>query len=220
MTRGRKNISGPDLESLRSILLSSKKILNVRTHPEELHASKSTQVPPKMAIFGRTCGREKFFGMSSYDQIFFGTQKYGPSAFQIRIRNDSATSSYFFRITRTSSWFTHKNSRFLGTDFTECLRHPKKVTRGRKNIPGPDLESLRSILLGYKNFLTVRTHPEELCVYEVAHKRVLWNTELPHFKGVEFFGMSSYFLRSKFCQNFHLWHLSFQTHYLPCVYDL
>ena len=48
--------------------------------------------------------------------------------------------------------------------------HPKKMTRGSRNIPGSDLESLRSILLSYKIFMTVRTPPEELCAHEVAPK--------------------------------------------------
>ena len=57
--------------------------------------------------------------------------------------------------------------------FTECLCHPKKLTRGRRNIPGSDLESSRSILLSSKKICMVRTHPEELHASEVGHKRLL-----------------------------------------------
>ena len=56
---------------------SSYKILTVRTHPEELHALKVWEFSISQNAFVGNFMGAKFFGMSSYGQNFFITQKYG-----------------------------------------------------------------------------------------------------------------------------------------------
>jgi len=72
---------------------SSSKILIVRTHPEELHAPKVWESSNSKKPFLGNFRGAQFFGMSSYDKIFFMIEKYGPQAFKIRVGNVSTTSS-------------------------------------------------------------------------------------------------------------------------------
>ena len=107
--------------------------------------------------------------MSSYDQYFFGTQKYGLQAFQNRAGKYFTTSQSIFTTSNASAkkrFFTSvfggdENSRkwAISARYVWCS---KKRLRYRKIIPDTVLESLDSILLGSWKILTLRTHPEEL----------------------------------------------------------
>ena len=126
--------------------------------------------------------------MSSYDQYFFRTWKYGLQAFQNRAGKCFTTSQSIFTTLNASAkkqFFTP----FFGGDekrrkWPISVRYvwcSKKRMRYRKIISETVLESLDFIRLGSWKILTLRTPPEELrglkvdqhCVSNTHYKQFL-----------------------------------------------